>query len=194
MSPKQEREISPEMLKVLLRYAFPCTGKKMERGELKEADIRMLEAHLKEGKPLTKSAGEILRMFPVAVGMIKVAAKLKDNSEIKPDHVRSYFWFHHDTAIDERVKNGEVFNAKECEVRSGKLRSATPTTASVNIDGEDRFFDNSIARIVHDRRKEQYVTVHFNHVCEEIEKDKHEKINARKEERQKKRAEHGGMV
>ena len=160
-------------LRTLLQYAFPCARLKVERGEMTEDEYRMIESYLKKESPLTKPVEEV---FPVATAMIRAPTR-KSVDEITVEDVRNYFWHRHDEVIARRLREGEKFDAKKCEVRAGKVVAVKGNKAHVQFhDGTREEFDNSIARAL----KGDHVTVHFNHVCEKISKHSYDAINKKK--------------
>ncbi len=182
--------MKPAVLKVFLRYAYPamrsCIQTKIERGEASMDDLDMIRAHLGEDAELTKPPEGILKIFPGAPTLIRVISG-KEIKDITEKDVRDYFWFHHDDAIDRRREDGEKFDHEKCEVKTGKVSGSAEAHNPGYVwvafkEGKktvSRKYDNRLAKAKYN----DFVTVHFDHICESIKPKQHEMIKKRKMDR-----------
>lgn len=135
---------------LFLRYALPCGKNLVKHGRISQSE-------------LDKGMGIDEHHFKVGLFMCEQAAKKLGKTVIDRDAIRQYFWFDHDRLVKEHELIDKSINPNLCIVYPGEYlgngRVRTPVDErNVNIS------------FVPNVKLGDYVTVHYNHICEIITK------------------------
>lgn len=139
--------------KLFLSYALPCGQVLVKRGTITQEQLDSPEPE----------------MFKVGLFMCEQSAKKLGKQLIDKEAIRQYFWYDHDTHLEEHCEINKDVDKNLCTVYPGE------------------YLGNNIVRLPIGERKVNihntpglkqgdYVTVHYNSTCELITKEEFEKL------------------
>ena len=149
-----------ETKKVFLKYALPCSEDRD-----KSKIIRYIKKDLDIDLDIQKS-------FPMAINMLKILSKEKNENKINKEIIREYFWFKHAEMLKENNPNKEI---DKCLVLPGKIKKKHGKRKTVElVNGEERTINTEI---LENTEKGSWITVHWDYGCENIEEKDKNNIN-----------------
>ncbi len=150
---------------LFLRYALPCAGTLVKRGNVSKEYIDSLVGMVAEGIPPTENAEQ---MFKVANAMCDSVADRMRKPSVDAEVIRRYFLFEHSKVVDDRFELMKDFNPVDCRTYAGKV---------VDMAGESAVVETILGRkryrtpFVRDLKEGEDVVVHFDFVVERLPTD-----------------------
>ncbi len=147
---------------LFLRYAIPCGGVLVRRGELREELLRRLNRWVRDGEETDLPVGNI---FKVATRMCTILAKRLGKNEIDAEVIRRYFLIEHEKALRWRKEIKPDLNVKECLVYPGRILKVSYDKILVKTPLGEKFFRKDF---VGNLKRNDWVSVHYDYVAEKI--------------------------
>lgn len=157
---------------LFLKYALPCSGAFVKRGEVSQEHINNLVKLVSEDKVPNEAAES---MFKVANVQCEAIAKRMGKDSIDAEVIRQYFLLEHNKVVDETAKLVRDFNPAVCKTYAGRV---------AEVDKDSALVETSIGKrrykilFVKDIKKNDMVSLHYDFVIECISKSLAEKMNA----------------
>lgn len=150
---------------LFLKYAIPCGGVLVRRGELKKELLSDLTLRVEHGQDVNSP---IENNFKVASRMCTILAKKMGKAEIDDEVIRRYFMFEHEKAIEWRKQIHPDINIRDCMVYPGKVIKADDGKVLVKTPLGEAFFNNVFDKELNAGDK---VTTHYDYVSEKAKTD-----------------------
>ncbi len=159
---------------LFMKYALPCAGTLVKRGNITQEKLDDLLDIVKSGKPIPKDAEKIPAVAFAACSLIAID---KGKKEIDEAVIHDYFLFNHDDMIDSRYEKMGDFDPVACRTRVGSVLSVELEKARVLTDLGERDFRTDFC----DVDENDNVVTHWNFVVEKLDKEMAEKVRKAKE-------------
>lgn len=157
--------MEPEVL--FLKYAFPCTFIKRQKGKVNDEEYQRLETAAINNEKLPKDFLE--RIYDVAFKNISKIARKMEKETWDADVIREYFLKEHNVLID----NGEIFgiNAPEtlrdlCRVHKARILEFKNGALIVEYNGRKR---TVLESLVKDVKVGDIVSIHYGYAVEKLD-------------------------
>ncbi len=139
---------------LFMRYALPCAGTLVKRGNINQEEVDRLIEIVKNKDEIPTGAENV---FKVAMTACKLIAK-DSGREIDSEIIRDYFINRHDEIIDKRFEEKKDFDPEACRVRKGVVSKASRGFATVGT----KVYRTDFCNI----RKGDTVVTHWDFVVE----------------------------
>lgn len=155
---------------LFLRYAVPCGGVLVRRGELRESLLDNFRHSVRDKQEIKEPIEDV---FKVASRMCTILAKQMGKTEIDAGVIRKYFLSEHEKAIEWRRQVKPDINVKDCIVRPGRVLRIDPDGVMVRTKLGEKLFRNDFAG---DVKVNDWVSVHYDYISEKIDPAKANKM------------------
>jgi hypothetical protein len=150
---------------LFLRYALPCAGTLVKRGNVSQAYLDSTIRLVSEGKVPNERAEAI---FKVANAMCGMLAEREGKTTIDSDVIREYFLVEHSRVVDDRFELMGDFDPVSCKTYVGVVRSVDGPSATVEtVLGKNAYK----TLFVEDTKKGDKVIVHYDFIIEKASPD-----------------------
>jgi hydrogenase maturation factor len=147
---------------LFLRYALPCAGTLVKRGNVtKEYIDRLVEQVSQNMVP----EGNPEAIFKVANAMCDSVAERMGKSSTDAEVIRRYFLFEHAKVVDDRFELMKDFNPVDCRTYPGRVVLVGDGSAVVETVLGRKEYRTVFAK---DVKEGNAVVVHFDFVIEKI--------------------------
>jgi hypothetical protein len=162
-------EINEKDRLLFMKYAMPCAGVLVQRGNVAQEDVDEIITAVKAGK-VPRGAE---KMCKVAFAACSLIAKDRKKDKIDREVINHYFHFAHDEVIDRRYEEMGDFDTNSCRIRAGVVEAVGKDFAVVsNSSGRRKYKTDFVAGL----KKDDIVTTHWNFVVEKIDRATAEKM------------------
>lgn len=147
-------------LKLFYCYAIPCGELGIKLKLLDKTKVETARNSFFEGKLLKNPE----KIFPTAVKLLEVTARLMGRSVIDKFVIRRYFWQFHDEHVKDVALLVKNFPKEECMVWPGRML----TDNLVEIPFKKKIVKKELTPNI---KPNDFVTVHYDYVCEKISEE-----------------------
>lgn len=164
-------EIEERSRLLFMKYALPCAGTLVKRGDVKQEYADMLMDAVKNGKRIPEGAE---RIFKVALAACSLLAGDSGKKSIDEDVIRRYFLFGHDEVIGRRYEEMGDFDPQACRVTAGVVESAGRGFAVVRTLGGRKRYRADYCNA----RKGDTVVTHWDFIVEKTDRETAGRMNS----------------
>ncbi|MCX6816049.1 MAG: hypothetical protein NT120_04325 [Candidatus Aenigmarchaeota archaeon] len=158
---------------LFMKYAIPCAGTLVSRGNIKKKDVDVLIDAVKNNKSIPKDTEKV---FKVAFSACSILAMDAGKKKIDADVIHDYYLFKHDKMIDMRYEEMGDFDPDLCRIRPGVVKKVLHGIAIVeNSAGSKKYRTNYC-----DVKEGDLVVTHWDFVIEKISRETAEKMLVQK--------------
>lgn len=150
---------------LFLKYALPCAGTLVRRGNVSKEYIDKLTKMVSEGRVPKEDAES---MFKVATAMCNSIAERMNKEAVDADVIRTYFLLEHSEVVDDRFNLMKDFNPVDCKTYSGKVAGIGEGFANVRTRLGEKRYKTDFAKDLHTG---DTVIVHWDYVVEKAPED-----------------------
>jgi hydrogenase maturation factor len=150
---------------LFLKYALPCAGAFIRRGNVSQGYVDGLIKMVAEGNVPAERAET---MFKVADAQCEAIATKEGKSSIDSDVIREYFLVEHSRVVDDRFELMRDFDPVACKTYVGVVRSIGSESAVVETRLGKGHYKTLFARGVKVGDK---VITHYDFVIEKVSAD-----------------------
>ena len=159
-------EIKEDSRLLFMKYALPCAGTLVKRGQVAQKDVDRLINIVKNGGKIPK---DVEKIFKVAFSACSLLAIDRKKNNIDSDVIREYFLRKHDDVIDKRHAEMGDFDPESCRIRIGSCESVENGFATViTSQGKKKYRTDFITN----PRKNDIVITHWDFIVEKKTKKK----------------------
>ncbi len=155
---------------LFLRYALPCAGTLVKRGNVTKQYVDRLVEQVSRNEAPGAGAEN---MFKVANAMCDSIAERMGKPSTDAEVIRRYFLFEHSRVVDDRFNLMKDFNPVDCRTYAGRVIRAGDGSAVVETRLGQKVYRTIFAK---DVRKNDMVVVHFDFVVEKVSKEVAERM------------------
>jgi hydrogenase maturation factor len=145
---------------LFLKYALPCAGTLVKRGNTTKEHVEGLVKLVSDGKVPAEDAES---MFKVANAMCDSIGRRMGKETVDSDVIRQYFLLEHSEVVDDRYKLMGDFDPVDCKTYLGKVSQ---------VDGDSAIVETKLGKkkyrsaFVNGLKAGDSVIVHWNFVVE----------------------------
>lgn len=147
---------------LFLKYALPCAGTLVKRGNVSKEYVESLVKLVSDGKVPGENAEA---MFKVANAMCDKIAKRMEKDSVDSDVIRQYFLLEHSEVVDDRYELMKDFDPVSCKTYAGRVVSCNNGSAVVETRLGKRDYKAAFAKGV---KPGDSVVVHWNFIIEKV--------------------------
>lgn len=147
---------------LFLKYALPCAGTLVMRGNVPQEYVDHLVQLVSKGKVPEEDAES---MFKVANAMCEFIAKRSGKETIDDDVIRQYFLMEHSRTVDDRFELMKDFDPVDCKTYACKVVEADGDSALLETPLGKRTYKTIFER---DVKPGDNVVVHWGFIVERI--------------------------
>ncbi|VVB54944.1 Uncharacterised protein [uncultured archaeon] len=152
---------------LFFRYALPCAGTLVRRGNISGEELDEVVALVAAGKDAPNGWE---KHFKVALTWLTFIAENNGKNVIDADVMHRYYWFMHDRVIADRYALMGDFDPQSCRIHVGKV---------MNVRGKKAILYSTkgkvaVSTLLSGPLKEgDYVAFHYGYVVEKISEDEY---------------------
>lgn len=147
---------------LFLRYALPCAGTLIRRGNVTQQYVDNL---IKSVSNDIEPEGSAEKMFIVANAMCNHFAREMKKRSIDSEVIRRYFLIEHSRVVDERYELMKDFDPVDCKTYLGKVLKVNNGHATLETRLGKRSYRTDFVK---DLREGDNAVVHWDFVVEKI--------------------------
>jgi hydrogenase maturation factor len=166
-------EIEEKSRLLFMKYALPCAGTLVKRGNITQEFVDNLIETVKNSEPLPKNSEKI---FKVAFSACSLIALDQKGKMIDADTIHQYYLFEHDVVIDKRYEEMGDFDPDACRIRAGVVQAVGNGFAVVANSAGKRKYRADYCTV----KEGDTVVTHWNFVVEKINQKIAEKMRLQK--------------
>ncbi len=150
---------------LFLKYALPCAGTLVKRGNTTKEHVESLVELVSNGKVPEENAEA---MFKVANAMCDSIGRRMGKESVDCDVIRQYFLLEHSEVVDDRYELMRDFNPVDCKTYPGRVISVGSGNALVETKLGRKKYKTTFMKGV---KEGDTVVVHWNYIIEKPPKE-----------------------
>lgn len=150
--------------RLFLKYALPCAGTLVKRGDVKKEYVDQLIGIVSDGNVPEEDAES---MFKIANAMCGKIAERMGKKTVDTEVIRTYFLLEHSDVVDDRYALMGDFNPVDCKTYAGTVTQKDGDYATVETRLGRKRYRTAFTR---DLKEKDRVVVHWDFIVEKAPK------------------------